>query len=298
MEARAVNTLMYAWYGRTLIPNTFIIGAQKAGTTFLRSLLVQHPDVEGGTTKEPSYFTPHYNNDLEWYLRHYDTDQPAKVCIDASTTNALVGIFPETPHRILEVSPDARFIYVVRNPFDRIISSWIQMRNQIPAVHRDFNAAVRNDRRLIEGSRYWTNLCAYRKARGDESIHVILFADLVSNPNDVTLGALRFLNLDPSAFTIDSGEADRNSSSGKLVPGRLLDAMHRIPFFARFQRIAPEGLKQRLDGLLRHPIATLPKWEPSTLSWAADVLRDESANVLKYVGQDVGIWTAPSSSDR
>jgi len=40
-----------------MIPNLFIVGAPKCGTSSLFDWLIQHPDVRGSSIKEPFFFT-------------------------------------------------------------------------------------------------------------------------------------------------------------------------------------------------------------------------------------------------
>ena len=41
----------------TTIPNLYIIGVVKGGTTSLHDILSQHPDIQMSTIKEPHYFS-------------------------------------------------------------------------------------------------------------------------------------------------------------------------------------------------------------------------------------------------
>gem|GEM_PF-4792494 len=51
------------------MPGFMIIGAQKAGTTSLHSMLIKHPKLKGGSIKEVHFFDrdKKYAKGLEWY---------------------------------------------------------------------------------------------------------------------------------------------------------------------------------------------------------------------------------------
>ena len=65
-------------------PNLFLIGAQKAGTTFLANLLGQHADICVSYPKETAYFTRNFGKGLNWYKAKY-SELDAKYLLDATT---------------------------------------------------------------------------------------------------------------------------------------------------------------------------------------------------------------------
>jgi hypothetical protein len=52
-------------------PESYLIGAQKAGTTTLAYLLDQHPHVTVARTKEPHFFTDNWDRGLGWYKKQF-----------------------------------------------------------------------------------------------------------------------------------------------------------------------------------------------------------------------------------
>lgn len=110
---------------RPRFPNFVVIGAAKAGTTFLTSALAQHPDVHVHPHKEPHFFaSERFKAPGAWerYLSSYDYSGTESACGEASTTNAMKYLYPDAAERIAARLPAARIIYVVRHPLDRIVS--------------------------------------------------------------------------------------------------------------------------------------------------------------------------------
>src|SRR3954447_17800429 len=115
-------------------PESYLIGAQKAGTTTLAFLLDQHPHLSIGETKEPHFFTDHWRKGLEWYRKQFP-DSANTVCLDASTSYSMAPltkgwkhrdpkVYEGIPARVHSVRPDAKFIYLLRNPVDRTYSGY------------------------------------------------------------------------------------------------------------------------------------------------------------------------------
>ena len=71
-----------------LSPSFFVLGAQKAGTTWLWNMLDQHPGTSLPQTKEIHYFglaELHAKGD-DWYNRHFAGLDGEKVIGEASTS--------------------------------------------------------------------------------------------------------------------------------------------------------------------------------------------------------------------
>lgn len=111
-------------------PNVFVIGAPKCGTTALAQYLSETPGVCVSTPKEPHFFCRdihafrkeenRYEDYEDYVSRSFAGQQPSDdVLVDASVWNlysdcAVPGI--------LESCPDARFVVMLRNPVDLVIS--------------------------------------------------------------------------------------------------------------------------------------------------------------------------------
>ena len=58
---------------------TFIIGAQKSGTTALHNLLYSHPEVSLPNIKETHFFSmnENYLKGIDWYKTQFDCNEKA-----------------------------------------------------------------------------------------------------------------------------------------------------------------------------------------------------------------------------
>ncbi len=112
------------------LPTFFIIGAPKCGTTSLHSYLDQHPQIGMSLKKETHFFIGPENmtspagrvDQLEAYEKLFD---PAfEVRGEASPSYAVHPRHQGAPKAIQALVPDAKFIYLVRDPIDRTISQY------------------------------------------------------------------------------------------------------------------------------------------------------------------------------
>ncbi len=112
------------------LPNFFVVGTQRGGTTSLFIYLLAHELVHGPRrAKGVHYFDTNYDKSLEWYKGNF----PLKSTLDAQRlehgATPAVGegapyylFSPVIPYRIHAANPDARIIATLREPLDRAVS--------------------------------------------------------------------------------------------------------------------------------------------------------------------------------
>jgi len=193
-------------------PNLFLIGAMKSGTTYLRKLLNAHPDVFMCEPDEPSYFVepPHLRTlwpemwerglwrSEERYLELFRPAGDAPILGEASTNYTKRTLAPGVPERIAAFNPEARFIYLMRDPVARAISHYWHMALH-GAEHRPIAEAFRNDPRYIAVSYYAMQLRPYFELFGRDRVLTLVHERLVADPMGVMSGVYQWLGIDPAA---------------------------------------------------------------------------------------------------
>lgn len=111
-----------------LRPNLLGIGAAKAGTTWLATVLGAHPDVFVHPQKELNALA--YNNlaqRVDEYGAYFEAGRNAKVRCDFSVRYLSS---PNAPAAAAELAPDAKLLLVARNPVDQVQSHYWHLRRQ------------------------------------------------------------------------------------------------------------------------------------------------------------------------
>lgn len=180
------------------LPDFLIIGAMKAGTTTLHRHLSAHPGVFMPAVKEPEFFVAEktWGRGLDWYARLFASAPPGAVLGEASTSYTKPLEFHGVPRRIRSVLPDARLVYLLRHPVDRIQSMYEHM-VLTGREHRPIDEAVLQDERYISPSRYAQSLRMYLEHFPREQIHVALTDDLRDDPTETVREILRFIGAGP-----------------------------------------------------------------------------------------------------
>lgn len=99
--------------------DVIICGAQKSGTTYLAELLAAQPGFYEPPIKEIFFFNGFWGRGTSWYASHFQLRTSKALQIDASPNYMIHGAVPS---RIREVNPDARVIFVLRDPVARAYS--------------------------------------------------------------------------------------------------------------------------------------------------------------------------------
>ena len=98
-----------------------ICGAQKSGTTYLAELLAAQPGFHVPPIKEIHFFNGHWAKGTAWYASHFQLRSSGNVQVDASPSYMIHGSVPE---RIRATNPDARVIFILRDPVARAYSHY------------------------------------------------------------------------------------------------------------------------------------------------------------------------------
>lgn len=273
-------------------PSFFVIGAQRAGTTRLCSLLSRHPDI-AIPEKEPMFF--HSLADIaaksDWYRRLFEQVPAAAVKGDGSTYYSMCGLYPGTARRIHDFNRAAKIIYLVRHPLRRIESGWSQLVSVGHANRvRGFDYTLRKTDLLMDPSRYWKQLSEYRAYFADEQILVLFFEEFIADEASTVRSCCSFLGVAERALVAAGDTEARNASAGKRQRVILVDAVRALPGYERVKKRIPQRAKSYFDTHMLSPVTTSVKWRADSRAWAVEQLRDDSAALLAHTGRESGYW--------
>jgi Sulfotransferase domain len=231
------------------LPNFVVIGAMKAGTVSLSHYLDEHPDVflgRGGMFGEPNFFVAEQNwaRGRDWYESLFDDAAGAAAIGECSPTYAWAHVYRGVPERMAQVIPEARLVYVVRDPIARMPSMYM---HQVSAgrERRRAEAALLDDR-YLGPSLYGFQLAAFLDYFERSQVLVIASEMLRDRPREALSAVFEHLAVDPAAVDLDKRHRDHRSID-KPVP-RLHD-LHWLP--RRQVKLDPRWRPDQRTGLAR-----------------------------------------------
>lgn len=224
-------------------PKVFLIGAQKCGTTSLAKLLSSNTSICVSQPKEPNYYTNNFDRGAEWYRSCFS--ESGKVDIDASTTYTMCPLSDRAlkikpgrasqvgvPARIFRDSPDARFLYIIRDPVKRLYSNyWHNVKYGYETA--DLEIAIANDPQYLHLSEYYGQLEKYLAYFPAERMHVVKFEDFVLDKLKYLNACERFIGVDETKAlasleeTHENKGGQYNSLTRRLINSRVARKMDR-----------------------------------------------------------------------
>lgn len=179
------------------LPNFFILGAAKSGTTSLHAYLNQHPEVFLSQNKEPSFFCSCFqviSNPID-YFHLFSGASNQKVIGEASH---VYMTDPATPPVLHALFPSAKFVVILRNPADRAFSLYHHMRRRGYETAATFEKALEmEDDRYCSQSfkdscpQYFYNFMYFRSGLYGEQLSRYLSYYDRSNFHILSLDALK-----------------------------------------------------------------------------------------------------------
>jgi hypothetical protein len=252
------------------LPNFFIIGAAKAGTTSLHHYLDQHPEVQMSAVKETNFFAgpaagvPYPVGRVE-RLEDYEAlfDPAFPVRGEASPSYASAPRRQGVPERIKAAVPEARFVYLVRDPISRTVSQF-QMLVAAGKERRSFAEAIDalDDAdpfayHLTCQSFYARQLELYLAEFPPERILVVDQAVMLAEREASLRSVFSFLGVDPEFSSSEFEEELFRGGERRRHPplaARLKPVLRRP-----YERL-PAGPRDRLrEGVERALFKTVPK---------------------------------------
>lgn len=290
-------------FGRILVPNLFVIGAAKGGTSSLHVYLGLHPEVHMSVLKEPHHFSrragpEHIHNDRPplsdaQYSALFDTRKPIR---GESSVSYSFWPYPSgVPELIRAAAPDARFIYLVRDPVDRAISHYNHRRflGREPRSLAEVLADPREpEERYLTASSYATQLERYLEHFEGDRFLILEQRDLLDDRDATLAAAFRFLGVDPTFRTprFDT-EINRGSTNGHY--GAIAERVRHSPAYARASRSIPRDLRTRALGPIRSRLSKpVPRVRATPLQREilAERLAGEAERFRALTGRPFDTW--------
>ena len=234
------------------LPDFYIIGAMKAGSTTLDATLRRHPSLFLCPIKEPQFFSRDhvYAKGLEWYGSLFDDASDNQLVGESSTCYSRDPVYPDACARIAQHTPDAKFLYIVRHPVDRFVSHY---GHAIRVMIRDGASDIPTFRRFIEEDEeahaaglYAHQHAIYADRFGADRVKIVLFEELRSDARAHLDEIQRFLGVDPIDLT-DDGALPRFNAREDVVrrtaARHLVRTVRDAPVVSSLRKLVPSGLR-------------------------------------------------------
>ncbi len=205
--------------------------------------------------------------------------------------------FTGVAERISEHVPDAKLIYMVRDPISRMLSHWrhatgagYETRTEIEEVLCDPGTAY------IQRSRYWMQLQPYLENFDSSQIAVITQEELQSEREATMRKAFEFAGVDPD-FTSEQFDREWEKSTAKESDKyQFMEKLVKLPglrsFDRNFDRL-PERMRWMVEKVVHDPdkpSAPKPQLSEDAVSKIKGCFTTEVAELQRFVGREFAGW--------
>lgn len=270
-----------------------IIGAMKCGTTSLFSYLAQHPMVSAYSDKEAFFFSSdtRWSRGFEWYQKLWDWDANVhKIGLEASVDYTRIPTLPNAAERIATLQGQAnfKFIYVMRNPLDRIESHYTHGR---AAGWSETNSPLSEsiNEELLAPSRYAKQLQEYYQRFPAEDILLVNFEDLKAEPLKIVREICQFLKIDPD-FDFQGLEQVHNANQQRITNERLWFALKRIKLLRLLAKRLSSQHKKSIYSLFGNKLQGNTKLSPEQRDFILQELQADLRELNSKYDVDVSSW--------
>lgn len=276
------------------LPNVVVVGATKAGTTSMHNYLGLHPEITVSVDKEARFFQD--PDLLDWvgiYQRNFAPGTRYRA--ESTPFYSKSPVFPGVVDRMADLVPDARIIYLVRDPVDRIVAEYVEQM-QWGAASRPLDVELSDPddptNWLVASSRYATQLGLYQDRFGKDGVLVIDLADLGADTAGVMGDVFEFLGLD----RLELGADDFRTFNARDDKGTFPEWVHRLRRgpVARALNKLPDGARQRISSTawraLKKPVEA-PEIGPDALARLRAVLQPEMDALRAETGGSYATWS-------
>jgi Sulfotransferase domain len=310
----SAETVSDAYASEKKVPEFFIVGNPKSGTTALYEMLRAHPQIYMPKLGTQFFALEQVQNPatLNEYLSLFDTARPGQRVGEMSR-----GYFrsPTAASAIAELRPDARIIAVLREPASFLRSLHMELVQDRVETEPDLAKAIALEERTRQGQEirqspsqglkysaqrvsYVEQLRRYHAVFPREQVLVLIYDDFRADNEGTVRQVLRFLDVDDSA-PIETTDAN---PTVRVRSPRLHELVHSLaigrgPVTAAVKQAIKTLTPQRLrhDGLraLRRSVL-YAKPEPPDEQLMLELRRRSKGEVValsEYLGRDlVTLW--------
>ena len=305
------------------LPDFFVVGQPKSGTTALYEMLRRHPQLYMPEGKEPWFFAEELHEctpprpggtprTMGEYLRLFEGAGPEQRAGEAS----VLYLWSRTAaSAIAEVQPDARIIAILREPASLLRSLHLQFVETYVEVESDFRKAIsleqaRREGRHVPRHTYWPQALLYsdhvryveqlrrfEDRFSPEQMLVLIYDEFRSDNEAVVRSVLRFLGVDDTV-AIEAVEANptvqpRSHRLGGLVRSVAVGqgpASRAVR--ASIRTVTPRRLRRGLHASRRRVVYGSPR--PADEEFTLELRRRFKGEVValsEYLDRDlVSLW--------
>jgi sulfotransferase family protein len=279
-----------------MLPNLIVIGAMKCGTSSLHYYLSLHPEIFMSERKELNFFIDRKNwsRGLSWYETQFPKELPVRG--ESSPGYTKYPTFEGVPERIHTYLPDAKLIYLIRDPIERIVSHYMDSysfgreNGTIEEMLADLDG-----NHYVNCSRYFMQLERYLDYYPESQILVTTSEELKVDRNATLQGVFRFLGVDECFYSDEYSKRLYESQALKRRTrvGQGLSKLSSRVGSSRARPLIPRAVARPIKAYSRRTAVAIdrPVLGDALRQRLADALADDVECLREFTGKKFERWS-------
>jgi len=285
------------------LPDFIIAGAQKCGTTSLHRYLGAHPALYLPRRPQELHFfdfDENFSKGIDWFAEHFTLAGPAQT---VGQTSRLYLYDERVPSRLANALPQARLIFLLRDPVARAYSHyWHQVKKG--AERLPFMDALAMEKERLQGGydprrqysyvdrgRYSQQLARFARLFPRSQMLLLSTEALGARPLQTLARCFDFLGVDPLPADLVARFAAKRFNEAQIPRWPALQRWigsrrGRMPFVANV-----------IDKVNLRP-ATTPPMPEEARAYLADQFAEDTARLESEFGFDTSAWPRPRQTSR
>lgn len=293
--------------GGNMLPNFFVVGAQKSGTTSLHFYLKEHPEIFLPLQKETKFFVRDqlYSKGIDYYESEFFADWSGEMAVGEVDPEYM---YIENALERIRLHFDLRkikFIFVLRNPVERAFSHYLMTyRRGLELLA--FDEAIKEEQnRIRQGQQenidysyvsrgfYLRQIERFLEYVEKSQLLFVLAEDLKNNQEDCLRNIYEFLDVSP-----EFKPSNVNKSYHQAKIPRSLWLLHRINnqgyekkfvrFFLPWKSLRMRLRAKLLNANLKNNDEMFMKTEIKCA--LIEIFKNENDRLSRFIGRDLTHW--------
>ena len=207
------------------------VGAVKSGSSWMASLLGQHPEVAMSSRKEVSYFnrfnlngTPNYSSsfDFSYYEKFWSKKNKIK-----GEVSPQYLFDKHAPLSIKKMFPNTHILIMLRNPSEVVYSHFLyeKLFNRSIKPNLSLEKAIQANSYLLETASFSDQVERYLSVFGENKVHIYLMEEALKDPSVFS----KKLYSDIDLVDVDFKPSYNSVNQSKKVRSNLIFSLLAIP---------------------------------------------------------------------
>ena len=290
-------------------PDFFIIGAMKAGTTAIATILAEQAGIAFSAPKEPSLlmrhdyvgmnptFRPPMDGIENAYARCFAHSKPGDLLGEGSTAYFADAM---SPSMVRDVNAEAKIIAVLREPISRTKSAFEYSRSVFQEEADSLDEAIREELagmramfwpnlRYLEYSNYPRHLKAWKANTRPGHLMLLEFEEFVFQPLSTIVAICNFLGVSAPASLPDRRYANKTVSLDSELNRRIMRFLYGESVIKSFLKaIVPQATRYRMKISTQDRLASRPGEHFEVSKYAMNRMREQFAHVESELYTEFG----------